>query len=124
MLTLEEAQRISLAAREAAAARNWTMVIAVTFWVLGRKPRPTGFWVVLWCGMYAPVRFCLDFFRNADLPQESCDRRTLLHNTLQDVRLGGLTPAQMGCLVMAGLGIWAFVWMRRAGGNRRGVAET
>ena len=29
MLTLEEAQRISLAAREAAAARNWTMVIAV-----------------------------------------------------------------------------------------------
>jgi uncharacterized protein GlcG (DUF336 family) len=29
MLTLADAQRISLAAREAAAARNWTMVIAV-----------------------------------------------------------------------------------------------
>jgi uncharacterized protein GlcG (DUF336 family) len=29
MLTLEDAQRISLAARKAAAERNWTMVIAV-----------------------------------------------------------------------------------------------
>lgn len=90
----------------------WTMVIAVTFYVLGRKPRPTGFWVVLWCGMYAPVRFGLDFLRNHDLPQLSCDSRVLLHNALQDVRLTGLTPAQYGCLVMAGLGVWAWVWMR------------
>lgn len=75
----------------------WTMAIAATFWATGRKARPPGFFLALWCTMYAPVRFGLDFLRNTDLPGAS------------DVRWAGLTPAQWGCVAMfaAGMAIWA-----------------
>lgn len=74
-----------------------SMVIAATFWVTGRKDRPAGFFLALWCVMYAPVRFGFDFLRNTDLEHAA------------DVRWSGLTPAQWGCILMfgTGLALWA-----------------
>lgn len=76
----------------------WTMVIAITFWVSSRRPKAPGFFTALWCVMYAPARFGLDFLRNTDL--ESAD-----------TRWANLTPAQWGCVLMflAGLFLWSRV---------------
>jgi phosphatidylglycerol---prolipoprotein diacylglyceryl transferase len=67
----------------------YTMVIATVFFVLGRKPRPRGFFLGLFLLLYAPFRFAVDFLR------------------LVDVRYLGLTPGQYGCIVffLAGVGI-------------------
>jgi phosphatidylglycerol:prolipoprotein diacylglycerol transferase len=79
----------------------WTALIAVVFWVLGRRARPPGFFVMLWCLLYAPARFVFDFLRNTDLANA-------------DVRWGGLTPAQWGCFVMFGIGLALLPRMRRS----------
>lgn len=72
----------------------WTMGIAVAFALLARKPRPDRFFPMVWCFMYAPARFCFDFLRNTDIVGRA------------DVRWSGLTPAQWGCILMFGAGIW------------------
>lgn len=61
-------------------------VIAI-FWWVGRKDRPPGTFLALFGLLYAPLRFVLDFLRNADLAN-------------QDLRYGALTPAQYGMIVM------------------------
>jgi phosphatidylglycerol:prolipoprotein diacylglycerol transferase len=83
----------------------WTMVIASTFYALGRRKRPPALFAMTWCFMYAPVRFGLDFLRNTDLPSA-------------DVRWHGLTPAQWGCIVMLGAGaaLWRTQVRARPGG--------
>ncbi len=78
----------------------WTAGIAVAFYVAGRTPRRPGFFLALWCAMYAPVRFGMDFLRNTDLGSA-------------DVRWFGLTPAQYGCLLMAGAGVALLVRLRQ-----------
>ncbi len=69
------------------------VAVAGAFWSLGRVDRPPGFFTGVFAVVYAPVRFGLDFLRNNDLDH-------------QDVRYFNLTPAQWGCFVMLGLGVW------------------
>lgn len=81
----------------------WTMGIAGLFLVLGRRPRKPGFFVMLWCLLYAPARFGFDFLRNTDLVAAN----------MSDTRWHGLTPAQWGCLLMFALGLGIFARLRR-----------
>lgn len=74
--------------------------IAMTFLVLARKPRVAGTFTAVWCLIYAPARFGLDFLRNTDLRNA-------------DVRWSGLTPAQWGCILMFGAGLALVGWIRR-----------
>jgi phosphatidylglycerol:prolipoprotein diacylglycerol transferase len=55
--------------------------------ILGRKPRPDGFFLTLVPLIYAPARFLLDFLRS-------------VHYGNVDLRYGGLTAAQWLCMVM------------------------
>jgi phosphatidylglycerol:prolipoprotein diacylglycerol transferase len=64
----------------------YTVLVAALFWVLGRRPRPSGFYLGLLPLVYAPFRFALDFMR------------------LVDVRYFGLTPGQWGALALLALG--------------------
>ena len=73
---------------------EYMVLVSILFYYLGRKDRPPGFFLGLLAVVYSPVRFGFDFLRNTDL-------------AYQDVRYYGLTPAQWGCFVMLGLGLWA-----------------
>lgn len=72
-----------------------TLPIMVAFWMLGKKDRVPGYFLALFGLMYSPIRFILDFLRNADLDH-------------QDARYLGLTPAQYGMIVMFGVALWFF----------------
>ncbi len=78
----------------------WSMVIATVFLLAARTTRRPGFFLALWCVIYAPARFCFDFLRNTDLKNA-------------DVRWYGLTPAQYGCIIMAVAGAALIVHLRR-----------
>lgn len=78
----------------------YTCFIALTFFLLRNKLRKPGSFLALWCVVYAPVRFLLDFLRNTDLKSA-------------DVRWAGLTPAQWGSLAMFGAGIAIAIWLRK-----------
>lgn len=73
----------------------FTVGIAAVFWYLGRKDRPPGFFMAVWCVLYGPVRFLFEFLRNTDL-------------FYQDNRYLGLTPAHYASLALFGLGLWMF----------------
>lgn len=77
----------------------FALVLALTFWWLGRRPRKTGLYAAIACSFYGPVRFILDFLRVHDLPGA-------------DPRYFGLTPAQYGAIAvtLTGLVIAARVW--------------
>jgi phosphatidylglycerol:prolipoprotein diacylglycerol transferase len=77
--------------------------IVLVFLALARRPRPHGTYAAVWCLLYAPARFGLDFLRNTDLKTA-------------DVRWAGLTPAQWGCGLMFLAGLALLVWLRRQGG--------
>jgi phosphatidylglycerol:prolipoprotein diacylglycerol transferase len=81
----------------------YTVGIALVFYACRTRAWKPGTMAVVWCFMYAPVRFLLDFLRNTDLKSA-------------DVRWSGLTPAQWGCLVMLGAGVALFSWLRRQPG--------
>jgi phosphatidylglycerol---prolipoprotein diacylglyceryl transferase len=66
----------------------YTILIAAVFWALGRRTRPTGFYLALLALLYAPFRFALDFLR------------------LVDVRYFGLTPGQWGALGLLVVGAY------------------
>ena len=70
--------------------------IGAAFLYLGKKERRPGFFMGLWCLLYAPVRFFLDFMRAGGLDQD-------------DVRYYGLTPAQYITLGMMAFGLF-MVW--------------
>jgi phosphatidylglycerol---prolipoprotein diacylglyceryl transferase len=73
----------------------YTVFMAVVFYLLGRKRRPTGFFVALLPVLYAPVRFLLDFLRQVD------------------VRYAGLTPGQYGSIAVFVVGLVIFARVRR-----------
>lgn len=71
----------------------WSMLVVPLFLWLDRKPRPHGFFVGMIAVLYAPVRFGLDFLREAD--------RTWA---------GGLTAAHYSSILTLALGAYAF-WL-------------
>lgn len=88
------------------------LAISTLFWILGRRLRPAGLFMGLWSVIYAPCRFFFDSLRNTDLP-----------GSLSDERWAGLTPAQWGCLVLLGLGVWILaVIVRRPQAPEPGLA--
>lgn len=78
--------------------------IVAAFLALRRRPRPWGFYLAALSLAYAPMRFALDFLRT------------------EDARYGALTPAQWGCLLLLGVGVWMFVTALNAAGERAAVA--
>lgn len=66
---------------------TYMLPVALLFLWLGRRDRVPGFFLGLFGILYAPLRFVLDFLRNADLEH-------------QDARYLGLTPAQYGMIVL------------------------
>ena len=74
----------------------YTVFIAAIFHVLGKRPRPPGFFLGLFMVVYAPFRFSADFLR------------------IVDVRYFGLTPGQYGCIVLALVGVAILLTRRYA----------
>jgi phosphatidylglycerol:prolipoprotein diacylglycerol transferase len=75
----------------------YMVLVMGIFYALGRVDRPPGFFLAWFAILYAPVRFVLDFLRNADLDH-------------QDARYYALTPAQYGMVVMFVAGL-AMLWV-------------
>jgi phosphatidylglycerol:prolipoprotein diacylglycerol transferase len=77
------------------------------FYALNRRRikdgRTEGDFLPLFMVLYGVIRFALDFLRATDLPGS-------------DVRYGGLTPAQYGCILMAVAGAW---WLARLRAKRK-----
>ena len=76
------------------------LVLVPAVVVLNRRRRPPGTSVAVLALLYGPARFLLDFLRHIDLPG-AC------------VRYLGLTMAQYGCIVLAGIGIALLMRVRR-----------
>lgn len=76
----------------------WCLAVIPLFVWLGRKERPTGFFLALLPILYAPVRFGLDFLRATDVE-------------MADERYFGLTPGHYGAVVLflGGLALMAHV---------------
>lgn len=80
-----------------------TLPMVLLWHRLGQRDRPPGFFLGLFFALYAPMRFGLDFLRNADLGTA-------------DPRYLGLTPAQWAMFAIGGGGAALVVWaMRRPG---------
>ena len=77
----------------------YTIFIAALFHSLRRRPRFDGFFLGLFMLVYAPFRFSVDFLR------------------IVDVRYGGLTPGQYGCVALAIGGIAILIVRNRADGS-------
>lgn len=77
-----------------------TFPILFLFLRMGRKDQPPGTFLGLFFVCYAPMRFVLDFLRNADLAS-------------QDARYLGLTPAQYGCIPLLLMGAWLMTLRRK-----------
>jgi phosphatidylglycerol:prolipoprotein diacylglycerol transferase len=77
----------------------WSGGVYLLFRFFTRKPRFSGFYVAWIAMLYGPFRFALDFFRSASIDQ--------------DARHFGLTPAQIGSIVVTGLGIWMLSYRSR-----------
>jgi phosphatidylglycerol:prolipoprotein diacylglycerol transferase len=65
----------------------YTSALAACFLLLGRRPRPDGFYIGLFFAAYGPVRFALDALR------------------VSEARYFGWTPGQYLSLLAAGLGV-------------------
>lgn len=64
----------------------WVGLLAILHFSLRHRKLPHSSFAMLFCFLYAPMRFSLDFLRNSDLKNA-------------DVRWLGLTPAQYGSLL-------------------------
>ncbi|MGZ5970964.1 MAG: prolipoprotein diacylglyceryl transferase [Polyangiales bacterium] len=73
-----------------------TIPIAIATLWFARKPRRAGAITGFISVLYAPVRFCLDFYRATDLSGS-------------DARYLGLTPAQWLSIALLAVGIWLLV---------------
>ncbi len=76
-------------------------VIAMFYLIADRKPRAPGFFIGWLCVLYCVPRFFLDYLRATDL-------------VASDTRYLGLTPAQYGAILIAGLG-GAILWHSNSG---------
>jgi phosphatidylglycerol:prolipoprotein diacylglycerol transferase len=75
----------------------YLLPMCLLFYVLGRKPRPLGFFSGLFFALYGPARFAMDALRN------------------EDERYFGWTPGQYLCVLTALAGIALVTWsLRRA----------
>ena len=70
--------------------------LCILFWALRKKPLHHSSFAALFCLLYAPARFSLDFLRNTDLKNA-------------DIRWAGYTPAQYGSVLLFVCGIILFV---------------
>ncbi|HEX5661506.1 MAG TPA: prolipoprotein diacylglyceryl transferase family protein [Polyangiales bacterium] len=68
----------------------WAAAVVPFFLWLDRKPRPYGFYIGMCCVLYAPVRFGLDFLREADKTYD------------------GWTPGHFSSFVTLALGLYVF----------------
>ncbi len=75
-----------------------TVPLAVAFLVLRRQPKPTGFFLATMTLAYAPTRLALDFLRATE--------ESWPYVPVVDPRYGPFTPAQWGCLLLLGVGVW------------------
>lgn len=75
------------------------LVVCPLFLLLGRKPRPGGFFPLLFAALYVPVRFGFDFLRIAD------------------VRYSGLTPGQWAAAAAMPFILWAIARVSGARGR-------
>ena len=75
----------------------YTVLIALLFWSLRKRPAYSGFYAGLFCVLYGPVRFGLDMLRTAD------------------VHYGGLTPGQWGSIALSVLGLWLMYYRKQVG---------
>lgn len=92
----------------------FAVVIAGLFFAVRNRPWPAGSFLALWCLVYAPVRFAMDFLRRTD---------EIGGFPTADVRWSGLTPAQWGAIVMFGGGLAIVARLRRVkAGIERGAA--
>ncbi len=66
----------------------WSLIVIPLFFYLDRKPRPHGFFIAWIAILYAPVRFALDFLREAD------------------ATYGGLTPGHYSSMLTMVLGLF------------------
>jgi phosphatidylglycerol:prolipoprotein diacylglycerol transferase len=78
----------------------FTIILAAAFALTWRRRLPVGTYVVASALAYAPVRFAMDFLR---IPE----------NEGGDTRYWGLTPAQYGCFLLFGYGIYMIFYVRR-----------
>ncbi len=88
------------------------MAISVIFWVCRNRAWPAGSFTALWCFLYAPIRFFMDFLRRTD---------EIAGFPTADVRWAGLTPAQWGSLLMFGAGVVLLARVRRSMANSASV---
>jgi len=72
----------------------WSLAMIPLFKLLDRKPRFPGFYTAVWLLSYGPIRVVLDAFRTVD------------------TRYFGVTPAQIGCIVMIAGGA-AILWFNK-----------
>jgi prolipoprotein diacylglyceryltransferase len=75
-------------------------IILAVLLLMARRPRHAGVLMATGPLIYMPVRFGLDFLRNADLQ-------------VHDARYGGFTPAQFGCVIMFALALGILVRSRK-----------
>ncbi len=65
----------------------YLIFMSVVFLMLRKKDLHHSSFAILFCFLYAPVRFCFDFLRSTDLQNN-------------DIRYAGLTPAQYGSIIL------------------------
>lgn len=80
----------------------WVFFLAVLHFSLRKKRLPHSSFAMIFCFLYAPARFGLDFLRNTDLSNA-------------DVRLMGLTPAQYGSMLFFLCGVVLFSQRKKRG---------
>ena len=69
--------------------------VTIVFLYLARSARKGGYFVAVWCVIYGPLRFMLDFMRKSDLGQR-----------YNDTRYAGLTPGQYVTLGIVSVGLY------------------
>ena len=75
----------------------YALALFTTYWLLDKKPRPDGLFLLIMIYSYAPIRFMMDFLR----PLEG------------NARYYHLTPAQWGCLGFLVVMTAAIIYYRR-----------
>jgi phosphatidylglycerol:prolipoprotein diacylglycerol transferase len=81
----------------------FTIFLSIIFFILRNKKEPHGFYLMLLCFLYAPVRYLFDSLRATDL-------FTVGNVAMNDVRYLGLTPGQYSSVAIFFGGV--YLWNR------------